>query len=300
MLQQTRVATVVPRYERWVERFPTIEAVAQATEGEVLDEWAGLGYYSRARRLHEAAKQIVANGWPKTAAEWRRVPGVGRYTAGALASIIGGEDTPVVDGNVVRVYARLAADSAPLPEPRAWQWAESGLPRGRAESWNQALMELGATICTPRNPKCRECPVSRECLARLHGDPLAFPARSPRQAQIMLDATVTAHVDDGHVGLRRVPEGNWWQGLREIPTEFEATERLGQAIGTVTHTVTKHRIVAEVRIAYGTSDNLEWHPLADDPSGVSALSRKAIHLVRGYLASETAPGNVADKGATRA
>lgn len=280
MLQQTRVATVMPRYQRWLARFPSVDALAAASLDEVLEEWAGLGYYSRARRLHQGARYVVAQGWPTCADEWRGVPGVGRYTAGALAAIVLGHDTPAVDGNVVRVYARVYADAGPNPERRAWKWAEGVVPAGRGAEWNQALMELGATLCLPQNPKCPQCPVASHCAALRMGKPGDFPRRRKVASPTEVQATVLAHVSGGMIGLRSVPEGQWWQGLKEVPTSIGPETSPGQPIGTVLHTVTRHRIVAEVRVSEEQPGGLEWHPLASDPPGVSALSRKAIRLVR--------------------
>lgn len=280
MLQQTRVATVLPRYERWLARFPSVDALAAAPLAEVLQEWAGLGYYSRARRLHDGARHVVARGWPRSTEEWRKVPGVGRYTAGALSAIVLGHDTPAVDGNVVRVYSRLHADAGAIPESRAWGWAEGVVPAHNGAEWNQALMELGAMVCLPRNPKCAQCPVASHCAAFRMGEPREFPRRREVTNPTEVQATVLAHVSGGMIGLRSVPEGKWWQGLKEVPTSLEAESLPGQPIGTVLHTVTRHRIVAEVRVAEEQTGGLEWHPLASDPPGVSALSLKAIRLVR--------------------
>ncbi|MCC6402624.1 MAG: A/G-specific adenine glycosylase [Fimbriimonadaceae bacterium] len=280
MLQQTRVATVQPRFERWFTRFPTVHALADALEEAVLDEWAGLGYYSRARRLHAGAKHVVAHGWPTTEQEWRAVPGVGRYTAGALASIVLGLDAPVVDGNVVRVYRRFCADPRKNPEPRAWAWATEVRPQGSAAPWNQALMELGATVCVPRFPKCAQCPVADWCQGLYSGSPEAFSAPRKGGQAIQLGLTVMAHVEAGMVGLRKVPKGSWWQGLSELPTTTEREPVEGATIGTVRHAVTRHRIVAEVRLTTKIPPGLDRYPLAGPLPGMSALSQKAISVVR--------------------
>ena len=176
MLQQTRVETVEPRYRRFLERFPTVDALAAASAEEVCEEWAGLGYYSRARNLHSAARQVVeehGGRLPAGATELRRLPGIGRYTAGAISSIAYGLPEPVVDGNVARVLSRLDAVSAPASSAAgsAHLWALAGtLARGpRAGDVNQALMELGATVCTPRAPRCESCPLRSGCVARAQG-----------------------------------------------------------------------------------------------------------------------------------
>ena len=178
MMQQTTYGAVLPYYARFLERFPTVEALAAAPASAVLKVWEGLGYYARARNLHKAAKQICAAGaarWPKGLAEWSAVPGVGPYTAAALASVLDGERAPVVDGNVARVFARvweleddfhaqgarrkLAARLQPLMDER-------GIRPG---DFNQAMMELGALVCTPANPACATCPLAADCAARRAG-----------------------------------------------------------------------------------------------------------------------------------
>jgi A/G-specific adenine glycosylase len=176
MLQQTRVETVLPYYQRWLERFPTLEALAAAPPAAVLAAWEGLGYYSRARHLHRAAQQVVRDlggQLPRTAAGLRALPGVGPYTAGAIASIAFGADEPVLDGNVKRVLARVfnyAGDvKSPAGEADLWALARALVPRGQAGDFNQALMDLGATICLPRRPACLLCPLHAVCQARQLG-----------------------------------------------------------------------------------------------------------------------------------
>jgi len=167
MLQQTRVAAVLEHYARFMQRFPTVAALARAREQSVLAVWSGLGYYHRARRMHQAAKVIVrerASLFPSCAEEWQRLPGIGRYTAAAIASIAFGEATAVVDGNVERVLERLAGAS--LENGTAWEQARKLLDTARPGDFNQAMMELGATICTPKAPKCLLCPVTNFCQTR--------------------------------------------------------------------------------------------------------------------------------------
>jgi A/G-specific adenine glycosylase len=173
LLQQTQVATVIPYYERFLARFPNVRALASARLDDVLKTWEGAGYYARARNLHRAAKEIVARydgKIPSTVEELRTLPGIGRYTAGAVASIAFGRDAPVVDGNVTRVlcrYFKVADDpKSTRTQKNLWKLAENLLPRGHAGDFNQALMELGATVCVPRNPQCNACPLRRGCVAR--------------------------------------------------------------------------------------------------------------------------------------
>ncbi|MBX7251062.1 MAG: A/G-specific adenine glycosylase, partial [Candidatus Promineofilum sp.] len=187
MLQQTQIAAVVPYYERWLARFPTVAALAAAPLDDVLKQWEGLGYYSRARHLHAAAQRIVADHGgrlPDTLEELLRLPGVGRYTAGAVASIAYGVRAPVLDGNVIRVLSRLfdVAEDVTRPETRArlWALAEALVPAERPGDYNQALMELGQVICVPQRPRCLLCPLRDDCLARQRGTQLERPVRPPR------------------------------------------------------------------------------------------------------------------------
>jgi len=187
MLQQTRVAAVLDHYTRFMRRFPTVQALAAAREPSVLALWSGLGYYHRARRMHEAAKLIVRqqeNRFPGTAEEWRQLPGIGRYTAAAIASIAFGEAVAVVDGNVERVLQRL--QGAKLSREAAWQQAELLLHRQRPGDFNQAMMELGATVCTPRAPQCPVCPLRKYCSTRGLDQPRPAAARKRKQQNYAL------------------------------------------------------------------------------------------------------------------
>jgi A/G-specific adenine glycosylase len=190
MLQQTQVETVIPYYQRWLARFPSLKALAEAPLQAVLAAWEGLGYYSRARNLHRAAQRIAAErggALPNTLPELLGLPGIGRYTAGAIASIAFGVDTPVLDGNVKRVLARVFDFRADVKSPagvkQLWQLAESLVPPGKAGDYNQALMDLGATVCTPRAPACEVCPVRALCAARRLGVQLQRPVLPARRAR---------------------------------------------------------------------------------------------------------------------
>jgi A/G-specific adenine glycosylase len=188
MLQQTRVETVIPYFERWMRLFPDIEQLAAATEQDVLNAWEGLGYYSRARNLHKAARVVVQQYQgqiPRDLEELRRLPGIGRYTLGAIASIAFGMDVSALDGNIKRVYARLFDLTEPVDSPagrkRLWQLADDHLPKGRAGDYNQALMDLGAAICIPRTPRCPLCPLRALCKARQNGTQALRPVKRPRR-----------------------------------------------------------------------------------------------------------------------
>ncbi|MEJ2599170.1 MAG: A/G-specific adenine glycosylase [Anaerolineales bacterium] len=224
MLQQTRVETVIPYFQGWMERFPSVKALAQANLQEVLSAWEGLGYYSRARNIHKAAQIIVeqyGGHLPDDPQALRSLPGIGRYTAGAIASIAFGADTPALDGNIRRVLARLFNVSEPARSPagekRLWELAAEHLPAGRAGDFNQALMDLGATLCTPRAPDCERCPLSEDCAAHELGLQAQRPVLARKPA--IPHHTVTAAViqRDGHVLIAQRPTGGLLGGLWEFP-----------------------------------------------------------------------------------
>jgi A/G-specific adenine glycosylase len=202
MLQQTRVAAVAPYYRRFVRRFPSVRALARAREADVLRHWAGLGYYSRARNLHRAAKQIVAAHsakFPRGLDEALALRGVGRYTAAAVLSIAYGEPLAVLDGNVARVLARLDAVRGDIRSPHHWRKLEARaqalLDADAPGDWNQAMMELGATVCTPRAPRCAECPVARWCRARALGIAERLPTKRTKPATVAVELAAAIFLD---------------------------------------------------------------------------------------------------------
>jgi A/G-specific adenine glycosylase len=225
MLQQTQVATVIPYYERFMARFPDIRSLAQAELADVLALWQGLGYYARARHMHQAARDIVRlydGEIPRTRQALVSLPGIGAYTAGAILSIAYNQDYVAVDGNVKRILARILDHAGNIAASSTVQaleaCAQALLPSGQAGAFNQALMDLGATICVPRNPLCDRCPVARFCLARQRGVQELRPVRT-RRAPVPLRRMVGAYVerDDGHwLVVRRRPTG-LLGGLWELP-----------------------------------------------------------------------------------
>ena len=225
MLQQTRVETVVPYYQRWMERFPDPGSLAAADADEVLGLWEGLGYYSRARNLHRAVREVVARYQgevPSEPEELRTLPGVGPYTAGAVASIAFSRPVPAVDGNVRRVLSRLM--DAPAPTPRELEeWAGALVDPDRPGDFNQALMELGALVCAPRSPDCGGCPVAAWCAARAAGTQAERPAAGPRKTPPLVDEAVAVLACPGPAGqatrvlLRKRPEEGLLGGLWEFP-----------------------------------------------------------------------------------
>jgi len=219
MLQQTRVAAVIEHYERFLRRFPTVEKLAAARESSVLAAWSGLGYYRRARMLHAAAKVVVremAGKFPATSAEWRDLPGIGRYTAAAIASIVFAEPVAVVDGNVERVLQRTAGQT--LSGESLWQAAEHLLDRKRPGDFNQAMMELGATVCTPRTPACLTCPVMELCNTR--GE-LASSRKQIRQTKREIHFALDYRSDEGNGGsvflVQRPHDARLMAGMWELP-----------------------------------------------------------------------------------
>jgi A/G-specific adenine glycosylase len=225
MLQQTQIATVVPYYERFLDRFPTVEALADAPLDDVLKLWEGLGYYSRARNLHRAARMIVDafdGELPCTVEGLRKLPGVGPYTAGAVGSIAFGLDAPVVDGNVIRVLTRLFDiddDVRGAAAKRAlWEIAGLILPSGRAGAWNQGLMELGQRVCTPRNPRCDDCPAAPFCEAGKLGIQEERPVKSPKKRAPHYDVTAgVIRRADGRILIAQRPLDGLLGGLWEFP-----------------------------------------------------------------------------------
>ncbi len=224
MLQQTRVDTVLPYFERWMRRFPDIQTLAEASQQDVLNSWEGLGYYSRARNFHKAAQIVIDqyNGQlPVDPSALKSLPGIGAYTAAAIASIVFGLDEATLDGNIRRVLARIFDVEHPLgttlAEKRLWELARQNLPSGKAADYNQALMELGATLCSPRNPKCEVCPINEDCQAFKLGIQEQRPVKKKKSE--VPHHTVTAAViqQNGKVLLAQRPEGGLLGGMWEFP-----------------------------------------------------------------------------------
>jgi A/G-specific adenine glycosylase len=268
MAQQTRLDTVLPYYERWLARFPDIPTLAAAEQREVLNLWEGLGYYSRARRLHRAAQIVMSElggALPADPAALRRLPGIGAYTAGAIASLAFRLDEPVVDGNVRRVLARVFDLQTPADSPAGmkelWALARRHLPPGRAADYNQGLMELGALVCTPKNPACGECPLNQICLANRHGTQAERPVLKPKSPVPHLTVTAGVIAKNGKVliaqrppdgllgGLWEFPGGKLIPGeslpqclAREIEEELGLRVEVGAALGVYRHAYTHFKV----------------------------------------------------------
>ena len=255
MLQQTRVDTVIPYFERFMAAFPTIADLAQAPEQRVLELWAGLGYYSRARNLQKTAIAVVAaGGFPRDLAALQALPGVGPYTAGAIASIALGLDAAVVDGNVERVLARVFVLNltATALRKRVWDEATRAVAAtvqkdpGSAGDFNQALMELGATVCTPRAPNCALCPLSSGCAAGENA--AAFPVKVAKKASPEVRATALVRVVDGRIWLGRRPDG-LLGGLWEPPISVDWSLAPGsRSVAEVVHVFSHRRLIVDVRV----------------------------------------------------
>lgn len=259
MLQQTRVEVVIPYYERFLERFPTVESLAAAGLDEVLTLWSGLGYYRRARQLHAAAGQVAAaGGFPTTLDGWLGLPGIGPYTAAAVASISFDVVAPVLDGNVERVLSRCLALAEDPKSSRArrqlLETAASLLVAGRPGDSNQALMELGATLCTPRRPKCLLCPLASGCRATREGDPESYPVpRTKRQVEKQHLVVAVVEQKEEVLLFRRPDDSDLLAGTWELPwvredaevraeaalaARYGGTWKLGPRLGEVRHGIT--------------------------------------------------------------
>jgi A/G-specific adenine glycosylase len=290
MLQQTTVTAVAPYYAKFLARFPTVEMLAAAEIDEVFKLWAGLGYYARARNLHNCAKAVVARhggAFPTTEVELSGLPGIGPYTAAAVAAIAFDRPASPVDGNVERVIARLYAIEGELPaaKPTIRALAESLRPPRRPGDFAQAMMDLGATICTPKNPACALCPFLDGCAARRRGDPETFPRKGKkRQGKLRRGAAFVALRADGHLLVRTRPARGLLGGMTEVPTteflaDFDETAALeaapdfgGRGVraarwrrvpGVVTHVFTHFPLElvvfrTEVPGAAATPDGMRW------------------------------------------
>jgi A/G-specific adenine glycosylase len=327
MLQQTQVATAIPYYERFLARFPDVRSLAGAPLDAVLAAWSGLGYYRRARHLHEAARLVVREHdgrVPSDPGEFASLPGVGRYTAGAVLSIGFGAPVPVLDGNVARVLARWSARALQVRRPAdaktLWAMAESAFSTGAGPAarhpgdWNQALMELGATVCTPRAPRCADCPVRRGCRAYALGTPEAFPPAAARRAAVRVRRAVALFERRGRLLVAR-REGRLLDRLWEPPgVDLAPADPAAPALAArlealglraaladtgrrVRHTITHRTIEVELwRVAAGraprTSGALRWADPGSRALALTALTRRVWSAARDGTGAEREPGRV--------
>lgn len=277
MLQQTQVATVIPYFNRWMTRFPNVRSLADADEQEVLRHWAGLGYYNRARNLHRAAKSVMtdfAGVFPRTAETLRALPGVGPYTAGAVASIAFDVPAPLVDGNVQRVLSRLYGFEADPRTPKAqavlWDTARAVVPAARPGDFNSALMELGATVCAPKNPQCLLCPVAAACVARERGiqDQIPPPKKAKPTPHFGREVYCLRRPDGTYLLEQRPAKGRWaslWQFVTIDPDTDKPPIAKAKArpLGQVAHALTHRRYTFDAFVAEVPKS---WEPKTDRPT----------------------------------
>ncbi|MBI4057189.1 MAG: A/G-specific adenine glycosylase, partial [Elusimicrobia bacterium] len=283
MLQQTQVATVLPYYTRFLKRFPDLPSLARAPSKEVLSHWAGLGYYSRARNLHRAAQEVIEKWKGRFPSDFENIhslPGIGRYTAGAIISIAWNKPYPVLDGNVARVFSRLFLIRANLKDQpiqkKLWEWAQKMLEKNHPGDWNQALMELGATVCIPDSPLCSSCPVVKFCMAYRKGVQESLPnlgkSREPvslswnavvleQQGKLLLEFRKDEKLLKNHWGLPSKGSLRFEAstlGLSGAPAGTRSTAkgvRSSKLLGTIHHTITHHKIKMTVYKANLRSHN---------------------------------------------
>jgi A/G-specific adenine glycosylase len=320
MLQQTTATAVAPYFGRFVARWPNVQALAAAALDDVLKSWAGLGYYARARNLHACARTVVqqyGGCFPSAEAELAELPGIGPYTAAAIAAIAFGARAAAVDGNVERVVTRLFALEQELPaaKPQIRDLAARLVPPRRSGDFAQAMMDLGATICTPKRPACAICPWMKACRARRRGDQATFPRRARKPAGLLRrGAAFVALRADGCVLMRSRPPKGLLGGMTEVPTtpwthDFDAGEALRQAPrlrrtqprwrrlpGVVSHVFTHfplELVVYRARLAAGTSApaGARWIPLSElGGEALPSLMRKVVAHAAGDSASVRGPG----------
>ncbi|MBI1187972.1 MAG: A/G-specific adenine glycosylase [Alphaproteobacteria bacterium] len=293
MLQQTTVAAAGPYFERFTARWPDAAALAAAPREEVLAAWAGLGYYARARNLHAAAQTLALHGPPADETGWRALPGVGAYTAAAIAAIALDQPATVVDGNVERVMARFFAVAAPLPGAKRELHALAArfLSAERPGDFAQAMMDLGATVCTPKSPACAICPWTAACAARANGDPDAYPRRAAKAAKPERHGVAFRLERGDAIFLVRRPEKGLLGGMAALPSTPWEPDRWTRAaalahapaaapwreIGAVRHVFTHFALTLEVWAGQGAAPSIagEW---STDASALPSVFRKAAAL----------------------
>ncbi len=293
MLQQTTVAAAGPYFARFLERWPDVAALAAAPRDDVLSAWAGLGYYSRARNLHAAAQKLAAEGFPEPEEGWRKLPGVGAYTAAAVAAIAYELPANVVDGNVERVMARLRAVETRLPDakPELKALAAELVTADRPGDWAQALMDLGATVCTPKSPKCDLCPWRSDCAAFAKGAPETYPRRVAKAERPQRYGVAFRIERDGQLWLVRRPDKGLLGGMAALPTtewrekKWTRAEALKHApasgawkkIGAVAHVFTHFALTLDVYEADAKMRGDGWWA---DESSLPTVFKKAAQLGR--------------------
>lgn len=270
MLQQTQVQTVIPYYEKWLKRFPTLASLAKADSSEVLSHWAGLGYYRRARMLHAASQKIMSEykgRFPNTVETILSLPGIGHYTAGAIASIAFKIPAPILDGNVIRVLSRVFAikKSVALPQTLKllWDKAKSVVPQKQPGDFNQAMMELGALICTPQNPACLICPVQKFCSAYKEGKQEVYPIKEKEESQKKLRHFAWIVQRKNKFLLFQQPDNARWGGMWLLPVSENLPPLTfkQKRLGSLKHGYTNHQIQLDAfKISESDFDKHDWKP----------------------------------------
>ena len=293
MLQQTTVATVGPRFRRFIERWPTIEALAAAPDEDVLSEWAGLGYYARARNLIACARTVAERGgFPTTETELRKLPGVGAYTAAAIAAIVFGERAVVIDTNVGRVVSRYHGVEHSLDKARGeiWELADAMTPAERPGDFAQAMMDLGATICRPKKPECPRCPLADRCQAYASGTPETCPASKARRQRPHRHGLAWWIERNGAIWLVRRPAKGMLGGMAALPgPEWSETRPEVPAIATVSHGFTHFTLDLHIAARADTIGEGWWQPVDGlSEAGLPTLYAKAAEAIlarKEYLAA---------------
>ncbi|MGH8689401.1 MAG: A/G-specific adenine glycosylase [Burkholderiales bacterium] len=284
MLQQTQVSAVIPYYEKFLKAYPTLQALAAASEDDVLRLWSGLGYYARGRNLRLAARKVVEKGaFPDTAERIAELPGVGRSTAAAIAAFAFGERAAILDANAKRVLARFFG-----AERNLWELAERLLPRRGAAAYTQALMDLGATVCT-RTPDCGRCPVRERCVARRTGRIGELPAPRPRKPLPLRRTNWHVYLDAGRVLLERRPSSGIWGGLWCFPEKAVAAARARKRLAPIDHGFTHFRLRIQPWLCKGVRPKGLWLDLDDAAqAAVPAPVRKLLANLRSHARAASA------------
>jgi A/G-specific adenine glycosylase len=308
MLQQTQVRTVIPYYERFMRSFPDVQALADAALDAVLEHWSGLGYYARARNLHKAAQSIRDQYDGKFPYEFNDVcalPGIGRSTAGAILALANDARHPILDGNVKRVLARHRAifgwPGKTAVADELWAAADDNTPHERVGAYTQAIMDLGATLCTRSKPACDACPVQADCVARLTNTIEEYPGRKPKKDKPLKQTTMVLAVNDGAVYLERRPPAGIWGGLWSLPElngnslhewcrdKLNVDNRASESWQTLRHSFSHYDLDIEpvvVRIEtvsrkVADNEDATWHPVgAAPPGGIAAPVQKLINTLK--------------------
>ncbi|MCF7808244.1 MAG: A/G-specific adenine glycosylase [Candidatus Marinimicrobia bacterium] len=308
MLQQTQVATVWPYYEKWMAKYPDVASLAQADQDDVLKHWEGLGYYSRARNLHAAARLVMnelGGSLPNSFDSWLKLPGIGEYTAASIASLAFGEPVALIDGNVLRVYSRLKMITADISKTKTKRLIlkelQSIISRDRPGVFNQALMDLGRVVCTPKRPRCQECPLASACAARKYARMEAFPVRAGKKPIPHYDIVIGLIEKEGRFLVQKRPDkgllGGLWEFpggkieageshqdalLREIVEETSLQVEVGDKIATIKHAYTHFKITMTAYWCRWISGDAQTHA-ATENQWVSSSQFKQLAFPKANL-----------------